>query len=447
MFTGLKRARVFLENDLWRMDTASLDRPRAILVRAARFIYIASRDFLEGQINFRAMSLVYTSLLSLVPLLAVSFSVLKAFGVQNQIEPLLANFLAPLGPSGDEITRRIVGFVGNMKVGVLGSIGLAMLVYTAISLIYKMEDSLNYIWKIKRPRSFSRRFSDYMSVLLVGPILIFSAIGLTAAVKSNTIVQGLLSIGPLGFVFYIISLLLPYLTTSAAFTFAYVFLPSIKVRPVSALAGGLFAGITWQVSGWAFASFVASSAQYSAIYSGFAILILFMMWMYFSWLIFLVGGSVSFYHQFPQHFAVNREGIVMSGRLKERLAVTVMFLIGYNFYYNKGFCTLGSLVEKLMVPVEPVQEILLLLEENGFIVATGEVIPTYLPARDIETVSLAEIVETARTAGKGAASVEGNLPPLPEVDKAVQGLNGSLLGVLNNKTLKDMVISTGGTTQ
>lgn len=446
MVTAVKRVDEFFKKGLWDMDTGAPRSSRAVLIRLAKFVYLALREFTDGQLAFRAMSLVYTTLLSIVPLLAVSFSVLKAFGVHNKVQPLLAKFLAPLGPGGDEITQKIIGFVGNMKVGVLGSIGLAMLMYTVISVIYKMEDSLNYIWKVKRPRSFSRRFSDYMSVLLVGPILIFSAFGLTAAIKSNAFVQGLLSFGPAGFLFYALSLLLPYVTTCAAFTFAYIFIPSAKVHVRSALAGGVFAGVVWELSGWAFATFVASSAQYSAIYSGFAILILFMMWLYFSWLIFLVGGSVSFYYQHPRYLVLKKEDLVASGSLREKLALAVMFLIGDNFYRNKERWTLDSLGGRLKAPVEPLQETLKVLEDGGLVALAGddEGRLYYLPARDIETITVGEVLEMARRAGAGSQAVEEKLQSPPRVDEITGKISSAVRDSVSKETIKGLVLSDKG---
>ena len=285
----ITKARDFFSSGVWETDTSRLGRDKAFLVNLTRFASITYREYSAGQINFRAMSFVYTTLLSIVPFLAAAFSVLKGFGVHNMMEPMLLKAFAPLGESSGEIVRRIVVFVGNMKVGVLGTVGIAMLMYTSLSLIGKMEDAMNHIWRVKKPRTLARRFSDYMSVLLVGPILIVAAIGLTGGVKSATIVQWLLSIGPLGFAFYIAGMVLPYLTTCAAFTFTYIFMPNVKVRFGAAVAGGILAGIAWEISGWAFASFVAASAQYSAVYSGLAIIVLFMMWTYYSWLIYLIG--------------------------------------------------------------------------------------------------------------------------------------------------------------
>ena len=143
------------------------------------------------------MGLVYTTLLSIVPLLALSFSVLKAFGVYNQIQPMLLNFLLPLGEKGEEIAQSIVQFIEKTNVGVLGTVGLVLLVYTSISLMQKIEESLNYIWHIPRPRPIGERLSRYLSLLMVGPILVFSALGITATVLNIEMVRDLLAIGML----------------------------------------------------------------------------------------------------------------------------------------------------------------------------------------------------------------------------------------------------------
>ena len=144
-------------------------------ISSLRISHLIIRDLIEGMLNLRAMSLVYTTILALVPLLAVSFSVLKGFGVHNQIEPLLLNFLLPLGDQGIEISAKIIGFVENTKAGVLGSLGLALLLYTVISLLQKIEQSFNYTWHVVELRSIGKRFSDYLTVVMVGPVLLFSA--------------------------------------------------------------------------------------------------------------------------------------------------------------------------------------------------------------------------------------------------------------------------------
>jgi membrane protein len=439
-----KRLTDFFLSELWEIDTSSLSRVKVYFIKFLRLIYVAIREFSEGMLNLRAMSLVYTTLLSIVPLLAVSFSVLKAFGVHNQIAPFLQNFLAPLGPKGIEISDKIIGFVGNMKVGILGSIGLALLIYTVISLIKKVEDALNHIWKIKKSRSFARRFSDYMSVILIGPVLIFSSIGIGASIMSGSVVQKLISIEPFGFAIYFSGKIVPYIFICGALTFFYIFIPNAKVRFSSALVGGIFSGVLWQSTEWAFAAFIVSSTKYTAIYSGFAILILFMIWLYIGWLIVLVGAQVSFYHQYPQLLNKKKELISLSNRLKERLAFLSMFFIAYNYLHNKEPWTLNSLVERLRLPFEPVQNIVRVLEKKGFILETGDEPPAYVPARDIDTIKLKEILNSVRVAEEDSFSAEDKVLSIFEVDNVLKKVDNFAMNALGDETIKSLVLSRKG---
>lgn len=437
----VKRLNDFFSRELWHIDVSSHDTFRAFLIKLLRLLYASVREFREGELTLRAMSLVYTTLLSLVPLLAFSFSVLKAFGVHNQLEPLLYNFLSPLGPQGNEIAQKILEFVERTKVGVLGSIGLAMLVYTVISLIHKIEEALNHIWKIEKSRSFARRFSDYISIILIGPVLVFTAIGLTATVQSNAIVQRLLSMEPLGTFIVILGKLLPYIFVSAVFTFIYILIPNTKVKFTSALLGGLVAGVLWQTIGWVFASFVVSSTKYTAIYSGFAVVILFLIWVYLSWLTLLIGADISFCHQNLKFLTLKKEAFNLSGKLKEKLSVLIMFLIGYNFYHDKDRWTLGALVDHLGLPPEPIQNTLTQLVDKKLIIETVDDIPSYLPARDIETIKLKEILDTARNNKEVSKAIENRLSSITEVDAVLERVDDSIESALGEQTVKSLVLS------
>src|SRR5690606_8857192 len=150
-----------------------------------RYPYASLRDVGRGDLTRRAMSLVYTTLLSVVPLIALSFSVLKGLGYHRELEPMLYSFLEPLGERGYQLTAQIMEFVDNVRSGVLGSLGLLFLLYTVISMVQKVEESFNFVWRVDQPRSFGRRFSEYLSVMVVGPALIVAALGLIAALGNT----------------------------------------------------------------------------------------------------------------------------------------------------------------------------------------------------------------------------------------------------------------------
>jgi len=255
-----------------------------MLISFLRLVYVTVREFNNNELTLRAMSLVYTTLLSLVPLLAFSVSILKGFGiVEKQLEPFLVTFLEPLGDKGVEITNTILEFIGKINFGVLGIVGLLLLIYTSISVIKKIEDSLNIVWNIEHGRSLTRRFSDYISTLLIGPVLMFVALALTASFENNALVNRILSIEPLGTIVYLIGILVPYLLVIMVFTFIYIIIPNTKVKFKSAFIGGLIAGLAWHTTSWIFAMSVASSTRYAAIYSSLALLIIFMRWLYLNW--------------------------------------------------------------------------------------------------------------------------------------------------------------------
>ncbi|RJQ46930.1 MAG: YihY/virulence factor BrkB family protein [Nitrospiraceae bacterium] len=440
MINARKRLIEFFTKDLWEIDTSSLGKYRTFLIKSLRLLNVALQELFEGQLTLRAMSLVYSTLLSIVPILAISFSVLKAFGVQDQIEPYLQEFLSPLGSRGEEITSRIIGFVKNMRAGILGSLGLALLIYTVISVIQKIEHTFNYVWRVKRSRSFMRQFSDYISIILVGPVMMLAAIGITASFMSSTVMQYIISIEPFGTVFYYVLQVLPYVMICGVFTFLYYFVPNTKVKITSALFGGILGGVLWEIAGWGFASFIVTSVKYAAVYSGFAILILFMIWLYLSWFILLIGAQISFYHQYPQFLAVKKGTIFLSSRLREKIAFLVMYYVGYNFLNNRKPWTLNTLVEHLNLPVDVIHDIIILLQQNDLLLETGDDPPAYLPAHDIGKIAQKEIFDAVRTVDREALLVESKIVSVPGVEDVMKRVDAAFSDTLGQKTLKDAVV-------
>jgi len=301
--------------------SAILARVRSSIYRAA---VVASTRYRDDVLDLQAISLTYSTLLSLVPFLAVMFSVLKAFEIQNALEPFLTQMLQPLGANASEVTKRIIDFVDNLRVGILGAAGVAMLFYTVVTLVAKIEDALNRIWRLPRSRTWGQRITAYLSVVLVGPVMVFTALTLTASAQSYWLVERLVQIGFVSYIFTLTTNVMPFVLFCATFTFLYKLIPYTYVRLSSALIGGATAGILWQLIGTAFAVFVANSARYAAIYSSFAIMIVFLIWVYVGWLIFLIGAEVAYFHQHPSAFL--REALPggKGHRFREWLALSAL---------------------------------------------------------------------------------------------------------------------------
>jgi membrane protein len=425
---------------IWEPNVASMPPWKAHVMRTLRLVVAVVQDLAAGQLTLRAMSLVYTTLLSLVPLLAVSFSVLKGFGVHNQIEPLLANVLAPLGPRGAEITEQIVGFVDNMSVGILGSVGLGMLLYTVLSLIHKIEHSFNFIWHATQTRTALQRFSNYLSVVMIGPVLMFSAVGITVSVMNTAVIQSLAAIEPFGTAINWATRLVPYLLIIGAFTFVYAFVPNTRVQLSSALVGAIAAGVCWQAAGWGFAAFIASSTRYTAIYKGFAILVMFMIWLYISWLVLLVGASIAFYHQYPERVVPDRTALRLSSRLKEKLALLVMLAIGRDHYEQRRRWTLQDLARRCGLPQDALAPVVDALERHGLLTQTAADPPVYVPQRALETIQLADVLDAVRAEGETPFLEPERLPREANVDDLVRTVDGAIRFSLANRTLRELVL-------
>jgi membrane protein len=427
-----------LDDAIWGPHPGSGSRGKAHVIRLTRLVVVLARDLAQGQLTLRAMSLVYTTLLSIVPLLALSFSVLKAFGVYNQIQPMLLTFLEPLGEKGIEITSRIIQFIQNMNVGVLGSVGLALLLYTAVSLVQKIEESFNFIWHVDRSRGVGERFSRYLSALFVGPILLFAALGMTAAVMSMEFVRGLMQFEPVGWIVQEGSRLVPYLLMIGAFTFVYMFIPNTRVRLWPALAGGIVGGILWQSAGWVFALFVAGSTKYAAIYSGLAILILFMIWLHLSWLILLFGASVAFYIQHPEYRVQEAGEPQLSNRMRERLALVLMSMIARRHLEQSSPWTGEALAQAIHVPLRSVRMLLGVLAAGGVLVRTSEEPSGYVPARDLETITVKQLLETVRTIGENRFLNVESLPAPEMVEDVMRKTDRAVEVALGGMTIKEL---------
>lgn len=438
---GLIELRARLTALIWEVNLRDAPRWKVALVRAARTIYVVARDVAKGQTTLHAMSLVYTTLLSLVPLLAVSFSILKAFGVHHQFEPALLNFLEPMGERGVEITERLLGFVDNVRAGVLGSVGLAFLFYTVVSLLQKIERSFNETWFVERGRSFAQRFSDYLSVIVIGPVLVMAAMGATATVTSTAAMQWLLGIQPFGYLLELAGRLMPWVLIVAAFTFAYVFIPNTRVHFKSALVGGLVAGVLWQSIGWVFTSFVVNSAKYTAIYSAFASLILFIVWVYLSWMVLLIGAGIAFYHQNPEYLTASRREIRLSNRGREKLALLLMRRIGERFYLGEPPQNLEQLAKWVRLPANVVQRVLTALQERGLLGMSDADPPGWMPARPLDTTPVAEVLEAVRASHEASGATESELSGDVVVDGLTSAFERAVGETLSEYTCKDLALS------
>ena len=402
-----------------------------------RYLYALLRDLIAGQLTMRAMSLVYTTLLSIVPLLAFSFAILKGLGVFEQLEPYLTGLLAPLGEQGEQITTQILTLVNNVRGSVLGGLGFAFFLYTVISMIQKVEASFNYVWYVSTPRSLARRFSEYLVVLIVGPMLMVTAIGMITTIQSNFVVQFLLNDPRFGAIIVFAGKFVPYLIISGVFSFLYLFMPNTRVNVGSALIGGICGGVMWATMSAAFATFVLYSARTLEIYAGFAVAITALLWLYLNWLILLIGAQIAFYHQRPAYLRIGRREPQLSNAMRERLVLDVMFLTGVAFRREDKVLTFRELSRTLKLPSLTMTPAINALENAGLLITTEK--EELIPGREMSRISVGDILAVVRKTGETGS----DKPPLwsAPVDELVSQVDSAVGGVVGEMTLSDLVDS------
>ncbi len=392
-----RELRQFFSKGLWEVDPKGLGRGRHILLHPLQLATLVVRDFITDRCMLRASALTYTTLLSIVPLLALMFSLLKGFGVQNSLEPMI---LERIAVGSEEIVDNIITYIDNTNVGRLGTVGLVALILTVLALLSNIEESFNHIWGVRETRSLMRRFSDYFSVVIFGPIFILAAVSMTATLQSQSFLQHLMNLAYIGPLILLLFKVLPYVAMWAAFTFLYVFMPNIKVQIRSALIGGIVGGTLWQLSQFAYVHFQVGVSRYNAIYGTMATLPIFMVWIYLSWLIVLLGLEVAYASQNLKTIRQELHDGKINFTSRERVSLAVLLILSGAFLRGEEARTQEQIGEELDLPPRLARNTLNDLVRLGFVsVVQGEDQDRYQPGRAPERLEAFTVLRMLRSDG------------------------------------------------
>ncbi|MEM8682794.1 MAG: YihY/virulence factor BrkB family protein [Pseudomonadota bacterium] len=427
-----------VDNFVWGDRISRYGRLGRVVATAFQYLYALFRDLFSGGLTMRAMSLVYTTLLSVVPFIAFSFSVLKGFGVHEQLQDRAYLFMEPFGDEGVEITDNVMRLVENVNGGVLGGISLAFFIYTAISMVQKVEESFNFVWYVSKPRSFSRRFTEYMFVMLVGPLAIALALGMITSLQNDNFVQWLLNNDIVGPLFVATSKLTPYIIVSLVFAFLYAFMPNTRVSLKSALLGGVAGGFMWASLGLVFTAFIVNSAQTQAVYASFAIAIVTLVWIYLNWIVLLLGAQVSFYTQHPAYLRHGRLETELSNSVRERLALNIMLMVGKAFRDPGVTVNVEQISTALHLPSLSIAPVVSALEEGGLLTANEK--EHLLPGRDMASVTLDDILAVVRSGGETGSLQDPAWAS--EVDGIAKDVDMAIAKTIGTRTLSQFVDET-----
>ena len=429
----IRRIRNVLEGWLFAPATSDplLSWPRRVL----RYPYALLRDLLGGQLNLHAMGLVYQTLLALVPLLAFSFAILQVFGAHRELQPLIFEFFRPMGAEAGALTQRVMEFADKVHGSLVGSVGLALLVWTLLGTLKKVEDSLNFVWHVEKPRSFARRTAEYLGMLVVGPLLVVAVIGMTQLALTGRSAELLAQLPLAGQLLRLALNLLPYAVITGLFAFIYGFVPNTRVRWRAALIGGLTAGILWALTGRMFALLVVATARLTIVYAGFAIIVAALLWTYLGWLILLLGAQLSFYVQNPSYLGLGLRELRMSGEESERLALALMYLVAEAHESGASRPDVDALAQRLGLPGIAVARACGALEAAGMLATTED--GHLLPGRGLDAIRMGEVLDVARRHVSGRPHA-ASAAPAP-IEALCREIDDAWRRTCGERTLREML--------
>ena len=388
----------FLTTDLWRLEANKLTPRRSFWIKQLRIFVLAIRRFNLNKCDLRASALTFYSLMSIVPVVAMAFAVAKGFG----FEKILAEQLMSKLQGQEEVAERIIDFakslLANAKGGTIAGVGILVLFWTVIKLLGNIEGSFNDIWGVKTPRPWGRKLADYLSFLMICPVLLIIASSLTVVLKTelSLLLERLSFLGYVATLLISLLKLLPYAVIWLVFTFMYMFMPNTKVQLKSALWGGILAGTVYQLVQLAYITFQIGVSKYSAIYGSFAALPLFLVWLQLSWLIVLWGAEMSFAHQNVATYEFEEDCLNVSRSFKRLVALRVTSLSIKRFLKGDKPPAAGDISRELEVPIRLVRSVLAELKEAGLLSEvwsdSAEDIG-YQPACDTQRLTAAGVIE------------------------------------------------------
>jgi membrane protein len=409
--------------------------PLARLMRGLRYPYAILRDLLGGELTLRATGLVYTTLLAIIPAIALSFAVLKVFGGHGEMRSLLMEFFRPVGAAAPQLVERLMMFAERVSGGLVGVLGLTLLLWTLVGTVKKVEDSMNFVWRVDRARSILRRVVEFVVLVTMGPLVVATVIGL-----STLALEGMSTVHLADFTLgqklrQMLISLAPFAIVTSLFTAMYMLMPNTRVRLVPALGGGLAAGITWAALGKLFTAMVLYTSRLELVYAGFAIVVAVFLWTYLGWLILLAGAQLAFYLQNPNYLRLGHAILRLSNDEKERLALDIMVRIAASHRAGDAPWSIERLSRALTLPGIAVADMADQLEASGLIARADD--GKVFPAREISNITLTDVVLCARRRHVGVQVPEHT--SAPGVRELQQQMEQAWRDACGSRTLADLI--------
>ena len=432
----------FLKDEVWRIRIRELSGFKYFLLRPIRILLLASRGFAEDKCSLRASALTFYSFLSVVPVMAMVFGIAKGFGLEKNLETLLTEKLQ----GQEEVIQWIIQFanalLSNTKGGVIAGVGILILFWSVIKLLENVEKAFNDIWGVKRGRSFTQKMSNYLSVMLICPILLIMSSSLSVFITTRmSIIAGEVTlIRDLSPVISFFLNLFPYLVVWLLFTFIYIFMPNTQVSFKGGMLAGIVSGSIFHIVQKIYIGFQIGVAKYNAIYGSFAALPLFLIWLQLSWLVVLFGAEISFASDNEEDYEFEPDCLKVSLRFKRVLALRIAELCIKNFCNGEKPLDTLSIAHELKAPVRLVREILYSLVDAkvlSIIRQNDEAKQYFQPAQDVEKLTIKKVIDLLEKQGESRIP-SINDKELEKISRRLESIDRLIENSSENILLKDI---------
>ncbi len=437
---AIKKAKHFLNKELWSIHIRDYPLSTRVGIHAIRVVMLAYRGFVEDRVLLRASALTYYTLMAIVPVLAMAFGIAKGFGLDKYLEKqLYDNF-----QNQQEVIDQLIGFstklLDNTGGGIMAGIGVIVLFWSVLKVFGQIEHSFNDIWQVASPRSFSRKFADYLSMMVVAPVLLIAASGMNVFIATQ-LDKLTAKIELLSYVTPIIMFslkFLPYFIIWVVFAMLYVVMPNTKVKPLSGIVGGIIAGSAFIVTQWVYIEFQVGVSKYNAIYGSFAALPLLLIWLRVSWLIVLFGAEISFSHQNQTLYEFETETETISDDSNTALSILLLNCIIKRFVNGEPPLIAQDLSKELKLPIRLVRSLLDGLVNCNILsraYTKQPKTPAFQPAQHIDKLTIAFVIQSLE--GYGAHITLDN-PTLERINEIHEEFSNGIRTSSQNILVKDL---------
>jgi len=434
----LQELKDFFEKDIWKISVKDKHPMFSFLVKQSRILFIAARGFYEDKIQLRASALSFYTLFSIVPILALIFGIAQGFGLQEYLRTILSEKFH----EHQDLLVMLLGFVekylGRINEGFITGIGLLILFWSVMQVLGNIESSFNGIWRIKKSRMFTRKFTDYISLVIIAPVLLIVASSFNVS-RLESISESIPFLRYLDSVIKILVTVLSFTLIWFVFTLIYIVIPNTKVKFIPALIAGVIAGTMFQLLQWGYVNFQSLLSGYGAIYGTFAALPLFMIWLELSWLIVLLGAEISYAYQNAVHYELEAVGLHVSQKDKKNVLLLVTKKIIRNFVDGRPAMNASEIAMALSIPVRTVRDVIYILLNSKIIIETinqdmREV--SYQPAIDPSVISVSYVIDETDKLGH-QVSFDHETPEKADISAIVESFYEDLRKSPKNVLLKD----------